>query len=742
MKILIEEHAYDRKVVENLLPAWLQPPPCEDSYKVEHVGYYRNSTAEGGDFIFFLPKVLMEQDGRVFKIPGDPRLADGFTPEELIDPSALDGTERELTEEQKDFLYEFAVWIYRSLAHYDETHPDNEIVWRQRSPESGTFRRQLREEATNTLLDVILALRRFARENQDYFLFKIQEKHSGANKISWTRTIAKTTAILRNGRPLYLNPVNKKKTIDFDEELLVIFYSILKYIKEKFSFDVKIPVGYELISSGEFERYLGGYGVSRLRQIKYKYFSDRDLMLWELCFAFFDKAHNPNIVSDHEEFLLAKDFDRVFEAMIDELVGDNRLDKYKALADNKRIDHLYVDEGLIKQENRSSLYIADSKYYRIGAQFAGNSESVAKQFTYARDMLQLNLNIFLPEEYDSNYRKAEREAFSDLGVGLQRDSVTEGYEVIPNFFISASMTEGFEYDDPGLSKRRHGEGGEFRNIHFENRLFDRDTLILLHYDVNFLYVLKHYALNDESSNDVWRSEVRRIFRDDIRDNLGGKSENGGFFKFYAITPHEGIDPEQFLQENFKYVIGKIASPYPDMASGKKVYSLALHNVESTWGNDSLSGAGVEIRNEQIRAENEETLEIVKSAFYCVQCTLGEDPRSRLEAEISEHPVVHATQTAGRTGVQVVSKAKGPLTKAVETSGYCPCPADQCEEPHSVTMLVLPFTQGAHLYQVDDSFIPMTVDKGGLDELTDNAFRDVILPGDQYWVWKVKPIQRN
>ena len=176
-------------------------------------------------------------------------------------------------------MYEFAVWIYRAIARFDETHPGSDAIWRRREKQSGGFRRRY---VTNTLLDVILALIRFNRDNQDYFTFRVKENHSDVHKVNWTRTISKTTALVQDGEPLYLEPRTKKKAVNFDEELLVIFYSILDYVNRHYGFKERFNLAYDLIPAAEFRRCLSGYGEARLRQIKYKYFSDRDLALWEL----------------------------------------------------------------------------------------------------------------------------------------------------------------------------------------------------------------------------------------------------------------------------------------------------------------------------------------------------------------------------------------------------------------------------------------------------------------------------
>ena len=200
--------------------------------------------------------------------------------------------------------------------------------------------------------------------------------------------------------------------------------------------------------------------------------------------------------------------------MIDDLIGDRDLDPIRELRDGKEIDHLYVDDSLTHRDGRQTFYIADSKYYKIGR--ALEEKSVAKQFTYARDMLQLNLDLFLPGDDASASVLKGRRLFDGKSVKMLRDPDTEGYDVIPNFFISARMEKDFDYDQSGLNLRTGGDDNEYQNIHFHNRLFDRDTLILSHYEVNFLYVVKLYAGSDAELRQGWKADVRRIFQEHVR----------------------------------------------------------------------------------------------------------------------------------------------------------------------------------------------------------------------------------
>lgn len=140
------------------------------------------------------------------------------------------------------------------------------------------------------------------------------------------------------------------------------------------------------------------------------------------------------------EYLLVKSFYIVFEAIIDELISDNPLPDGmdKKQEDGKIVDHLFTAQSLIDSEAQQTYYIGDSKYYKMGHELG--KESIYKQYTYARNVIQWNLDIF---------NDGKR---TQSGVKL-RDDVTEGYNIIPNFFISAKLNEQFDYSDDGIEKR-------------------------------------------------------------------------------------------------------------------------------------------------------------------------------------------------------------------------------------------------------------------------------------------------
>ena len=572
MKLLIEEYQYNAKDVVDVLEGLFTLQDVDNKISVSYVGYYYNPKIK--DCVFVLPKVLIDEHGLVFG---------KYDPAKLIH---LDRDEVKLEPHEKKFLYEFAVWIHRAIVVYNTANENNGIVLRREIESDGNGAKK----KSNTLLDVILALIRFNKENRSFFTFILKNIHSGFNKINWGKTISSTAAVVQGEEPIYLNPVNKKRQVNFDEELIVIFFSILNYVAERFGFRTEIPFGFKLITGNQFERYINGFGTRRLRQIKYKYYSDIAVRLWDLCYAFFDKTYQIKMSTSQSEYLLVKSFHIVFETIIDELIGDKDVPKgLQEQEDGKLVDHFYTYKGLIsnREEENDVYYIGDSKYYKIGSDPKG--EAVYKQYTYARNVIQWNLNLFL----DEKSKDSEKDRYKNIRL---RDDITEGYNVIPNFFVSANINPAtLSYEDKTEEHKKQPPISR----HFNNRLYDRDTLILSHYDVNFLYVLSLYARNNAGAKEAYRSSVREKFRKSIQDILN-KS-----FKFYAMEAHADVDSVKYLKEHFKDVVGKVFSPYQN----DNIYSLALDMSDP---------------------ESEPLLDKLKEDFYVAECKLGDEPSSVIQ----------------------------------------------------------------------------------------------------------------
>ena len=560
MRIIIEEHKYAAADVKEVLKGIDALENVEGYVSVNYVGYFYNTDKDVRDCVFILPKVLLED------VDGKELVFGKYHPEEIINLDA----HNPLTQQEKDFIYEFAVWIYRAIVvfHNDKRNKTS-IVYHKKIAEVGKGGKHL----SNTFLDILLSLVQFNKDNQDFFFFVLRNIHAGFNKINWNRTIATTPAIIQDSNAVYLRPVNKKRQINFDEELLVIFFSILNYIHEHYGFPVDINCNFELITGRQFKVYLNGLGKMRLKQIKYKYFSDKALQLWDLCYAFFDTARQIYVSTEQKEYLLVKNFNIVFESIIDELVGDRNIPAgLKEQDDGKRIDHMFSYQGLTTHnEDKPIYYIGDSKYYKRGNKIG--KESVYKQFTYARNVIQWNLNLFMNDDREDEELQYDKKNFGN--VPKLRDDVTEGYNVIPNFFISARLNKELSYrDEVEITDKQKTH---FSNSHFENRLFDRDTLLICHYDVNFLYVISLYARNNSLQKNAWKKQVRDKFRTEIQRMLSEQ------YSFYAMQAHPNVDAKTYLKEHFQQTLGKIFTPF----GNDEIFSLALDKEDPEGNNEAL-----------------------------------------------------------------------------------------------------------------------------------------------------------
>ncbi len=605
MLLFIEGYPYnlndivkDNLTIREILKDVVSVPVKEVRYAFEYVGYCYSKAAK--DVIFFLPKVVLT--GETNEERGDDTIF-GASPQEIIDFES-NTVKAKFTEEgckeYKEFLSTLSIWIYRTISVYKQSHNDNILESKEYQSES-----RGRKQKHNTLLDVIIALRDFNRNNQDYFTFVAKNVHSGYNKINWNKTITSSQAVIHNGSPVYIEPMNRKKVVNFDEELLVIYFSILNYIRETHGFSFEINVQYPLINYDKLKKsYIErNFGCRRLKQIKYKYFSDKALSIWDLCYAFFDREYKIAMNRQVEDFLLAKDFEHIFEVMIDALVsGDDKQNLPKELTeqrDGKLVDHMFIGQGLIEQSDLTSeltYYIGDSKYYKRSKNDRTQlgDKSIYKQYTYARNVIQWNINLFLDGEVNGEYPQL-------------RDSLTEGYNPIPNFFISARIpnkktggSKFLSFDDKELKAQ---DGGVQLNRQFENRLFDRDTLLLCHYDVNFLYIVSLYGRNNKSAQSAWREYVRKEFRSKIQNTLNR------LYTFRTLQPRDGMDCYQFIQNNFQQLNGKLYRPKADC----NYLILALMKAEESdiWKSLKIKPAIMERET----AQSKGLLDTLQTHFY-------------------------------------------------------------------------------------------------------------------------------
>ena len=537
--------------------------------KLDGVGYLFNghpaqNSAEKTDvsdsIVFVLPKVFLDENGT--KAFGeDVSNADNF----------------KINAAPKEFLSQLSLWVCSSIGQYRLSSPSDKDVYVPAAPDARHFNS---DKLAPTLIDVMNSMKLFYAENKYLFVFTAKNKHSGNNRIDWRRTVSRTQPFLQDGMPIYMNLENKKKVFDLDDRLLVLYFSAMHYIEETFGFKMPHSEFYAPVRVNEFRRLLGHRGLVELRRIKHKYFADKFLKLYNIVKAFFEWGGNFSANDYSSEYLLTSKYNNVFEAMIDKLVGDDlpkQMEYLKSQKDNKEVDHLYKDRQLIfADEDQKIWFIGDSKYYKDGNDVVG--ASIHKQFTYARNIIQYNIDDLLNSDVeDKDYE------------GLRyRDKTTEGYSVTPNFFIrgevpefnqklaKAQFQDPYFRDDPDsekedLIRKDDADLWEDRNRHFENRLFDRDTLLLQVYNVNFLYVLKAFTSKRSSLREEFKRDARKKFRENFLELLNEK------YYFWAIymPDIESSNYEdrllEFIDKNFRVLIGRIFKPF----SVKKCFILAL-----------------------------------------------------------------------------------------------------------------------------------------------------------------------
>ena len=143
MRILIEEYQYDVAKVKDILHGIDALENVEGKVSIHYVGYYYNTLLK--DCVFILPKVLLKDvDGQ--------ELAFGkYKPEDIVTPDK----NKEMEVSEKDFLYKFAVWIYRAIVVYkNDKRNDTDIVYHTKIAQVGKGSRRL----SNTYLDISAAI--------------------------------------------------------------------------------------------------------------------------------------------------------------------------------------------------------------------------------------------------------------------------------------------------------------------------------------------------------------------------------------------------------------------------------------------------------------------------------------------------------------------------------------------------------------------------------------------------------
>ena len=382
MILLFEEYHYPKQLLKEVLGGYdhLCTELKNGKSKVQYVGYFFSK--EKGDSVFILPKVFIDEQHKAFG---------KYLPEDITSIKANDDgvVKRLIQDGDHNVIFELSVWIYRAITLFVSRNNDTDIL------DDAIIQNptDVNGEKSQTMLDIILQLLDFHKNHRHLFTYVSIINASGNNKIHWAKTISNTQPIIKNNTPYYVVFRNKNKVVNLDEELVVLFYSVLEYLCDTYNFRVKSDVQYKLISSQKISDLIEGkQGTRLLKKIRRKYFTDEFVKLWRLLYTFFDMAENVKSHKSHEDRLLVKIFNIIFEDMIDYLIGSKMEgipDELKNQTDGKIVDHIYKAKSLI--DDSDIYYVGDSKYYAAWNEVGANS--IYKQFTYAKNIVQFNINL-------------------------------------------------------------------------------------------------------------------------------------------------------------------------------------------------------------------------------------------------------------------------------------------------------------------------------------------------------------
>lgn len=524
MKLLIEEQEYPVKQLEDLFDDFKFYKQTGNKGVIKSVGYYHSY--KNNELVFMLPKVFMK-DGieTIF----------GKSITELY--YSLDGTTVKHDQELQ-WLRELSIYFYNSLVEYNRRWEKNSLI----NP-SRTFELNTNIGINNySYLDIVLALTNFFKKNKNFILqHHIEQVTNKVTKPKWEKTVRKGFPLMTpSGAPIYLGIRNKRKIHNTEEELITYFFSILNKLNSDHQLNLKIDKSYKLITGRRFDQLCtNGYGLRKLRKIKYRYFNDTLKRMYQLCELYFSNNSKASSKKDKEEYLCVNNYNIIFEDMIDKLFTDEiaaneSIQHLKKNQDGKLIDHIYEDQSIIDRSN--IFYIGDSKYYKPDSN-AGNL-SKYKQITYAKNIIQYNIDLWNNEERFYN------------GNTVYRDDITEGYNITPNFFIYGHITDENDFTTHQIEAKSTKPSFSY---HWKHRLFDRDTLFVHQYSINFLFVLKAYTAYTSNSLQKFRMEIKRIFRTGFIDYFNNPDLCD--FTFYNCTLVKEQQKE-YVETYFKLLNGK------------------------------------------------------------------------------------------------------------------------------------------------------------------------------------------
>jgi len=526
MKVYFEGTKYKYSLIDERLKQYFDEVNELDESITEYVGYYA--------YIDKVPVVILP---KIFtKLVKDNK--------DVIEELSLNGFKSNKTSYEgipASFISKIVYFFYLSLIKFLKRNPKSQL-----SKTGCIHDVKLNKSSMDTTeLETVIALEAFYIQHKDLLSFKHNESNSkNFANIDWKKTIRSTTSINIGKSVLYPSPVTSEEDVDFSDELLTVYFSLLNYFSKTYGKKYSIDNRYTLISHRNFSSFVNK-SKKVLRRINGQHFDDRFIRLSKLLKAYFEIQALKKKSIFKEDKLLIKGYNIVFEDMIDLLLSDKHvLKELKNQRDGKIVDHIYQYNSLF--DGADIYYIGDSKYYKDTTAFSKNSKY--KQFTYAKNVIQFNVDPF-----------GEQEKLT------YRDEFTEGYNLSPSFFIN-----GFLFDT-NLNNPAHGFKVDESTTaiflcQFENRIFDRDSLYLCYFKLNFLFILNSYIVENKSTISRFRNQSYTLIRSHFLELYNDH------YQFYKLKPN--IDLEQFLNMFFRIFHGKIYRGNSDIQAGTITLALA------------------------------------------------------------------------------------------------------------------------------------------------------------------------
>lgn len=325
-------------------------------------------------------------------------------------------------------------------------------------------------ENFSIFIDVINFYKRYGM-----ILQRTNKIHFSDKNVNWNRTITNTDMIIVQNTPIHIAPVGTKKFNSNDNILNKYLFGALDIIDNYI--EIK---GYKKRNSPSFLNYLIRNALIDLQRIKSKIFSDYHRYCHKMLILFYSGFFCAN---EEKKNFLIKNFENVYEFMIDNLLREDILSKninikntLKKHKDGRIIDHLFLSKSLFKL-NKNTIYVLDSKYYKDDNI---DNKSIYKQKIYARNLYDIYL------EHEEELNKLDLELV---------ESKFYSYDFIPNYFVIPTLSPKFIdlYD----SEKNDTTSKLINNIYFKDHFFDKDTNIIFFIKIDLPKLIDHFIGNNK-----------------------------------------------------------------------------------------------------------------------------------------------------------------------------------------------------------------------------------------------------